>query len=348
MKRPTGFDRPRNTPVPGSKRAVPEPPAHVTEPLADLASEVDETRRPGGLCPTSARDGTALTEDGDRSLSSRPPSVVRLFARTAPRVRVGSGPEPEPEPDVGIRAAGRARRSAERVEIRRFTVHLRRRRRRFLLGAGIAVVVVGALIGVTYSPVMAVRTITVEGTQAVSKQDVLAALQPLMGVPLPLVSTDRIQRGLQAFPLIESFSAQAVPPSTLVVRLTERTAVGIVASGSSFDVVDAAGVKLSTTNKAAPGNPAITAAGGIQGPAFHSAAAVIVSLPAAVRSQVVAVAAPDPNAIELTLENGALVLWGDASQPELKAGVLTALITAAPLGTVHRYDVSAPNNPATS
>jgi cell division protein FtsQ len=86
----------------------------------------------------------------------------------------------------------------------------------------------------------------------------------------------------------------------------------------------------------------------VAGAGFRAVAGVVRSLPADVRSQLVARHGGHRDDVRLELEGGASVVWGSAEDSALKATVLAALMRAAPPDTVAQYDVSAPTSPVTS
>lgn len=247
---------------------------------------------------------------------------------------------------VGIRAvwrAARARRRALRAEVRRFTVRQRRRRAVWLGVAASIVVLVLATLGAAYSPLFAVQTIRVVGASQLDAATVEHALDSQLGKPLPIVDESAVKAALVAFPLVESYSLEARPPHELVVRIVERTPVGLIKTAAGYTLVDAAGVVLSTTPTAAPGIPVFTIKGGSGSPAFEAAGQVMRSLPAALRKQVTAVAASTPDDVTLTLGGtNTKVVWGSAEDSAFKAFVLQTTMRARPPADVSVYDVSSP------
>lgn len=238
-------------------------------------------------------------------------------------------------------AATRARRKALRSEIRRFTQRSRRRRIGWIVGAAVTLLIVGGSVGAAYSPLFAVQTITVEGTSALKAADVQKALSGQVGRPLALVDSSAVKAALLAFPLIETYRIEAHPPHDLVVRIVERTPVGIIASGGSFTVVDAAGVALSRTEERPAGYALIDVAGGTGSKAFTAVGMALHALPAALRSQVDSATASTPDDIVLHLTSGAAVVWGSAENSADKTIALQALMKASPDSTA--YDVSSPD-----
>ena len=185
---------------------------------------------------------------------------------TAPPRRDGSGDAAVPSvpsaPDYAsgdarreLRKASRQRRRYERSEARRFTQRSRRRRLTWIVvGASLAGLVLVVLLA-AYSPLLAVRTLAIEGTSRLDAASVTAALQPQIGKPLALVDYGAIEAELSGFPLIASYSVEARPPDTLAVRIVERRPVAQVQSATGFDLIDAAGVTVQQSTERIAGFP---------------------------------------------------------------------------------------------
>jgi len=237
--------------------------------------------------------------------------------------------------------ATRARRKALRTEIRRFTQRSRRRRIGWIIGAALALLIVGGSVGAAYSPLFAVQTITVEGTSSLKAGDVQKALSGQVGRPLALVDASAVKAALVRFPLIETYRLEAHPPHDLVVRIVERTPVGVIQqSDGRFTVVDVAGVVLSTSEEQPAGYALIDVSGGTASKAFAAVGTALRTLPAELRGQVAGAAASTPDDIVLQLNGGAKVVWGSAEQSALKTRSLQALMKANP--DAASYDVSSP------
>ncbi|WP_435079117.1 FtsQ-type POTRA domain-containing protein [Clavibacter michiganensis] len=243
-----------------------------------------------------------------------------------------------------LRRARRERQRYERQEVRRFTQRARRRRAG-LLGALGAVLTLAIVVGIAvYSPLLALRTVEVEGADRVSPSSIQAALSDQVGTPLPLVDLGRVGDELRAFPLIRSYSTESRPPSTLVIRIVERTPVAVIQSGAGFDLVDPAGITIERATARPDGYPLIDLpSADFSSPRFQAAAAVLVALPADFLPQVDSIQANTTDDVMLTLRSGKKVLWGSGERSVDKAQVLQALVKAR--GDVGSYDVSAPDAP---
>ncbi|MDZ8172523.1 FtsQ-type POTRA domain-containing protein [Microbacterium xanthum] len=248
---------------------------------------------------------------------------------------------------VGWRAvwrAARARRRALRAEMRRFTARQRRRRAVWLWSVGALVALVVVTLGAAYSPLFAVERIRVVGAESLDSSAVEDALAGQLGTPLPLVDESAVKAMLVTFPLVETYTLEARPPHELVVRIVERTPVGVISGAAGYTLVDAAGVTLSTTPEVPEGEPVLDIVGGTDSAAFEAVGHVVRSLPEGIRAQVTGVAATSADDVTLTLGGtDTEVVWGNAAESALKALVLERQMAVTPPEEVSLYDVSSPD-----
>ena len=220
--------------------------------------------------------------------------------------------------------------------------------RRVWLGilAGLTTLIV--LVGVAvFSPLLALEKLVVVGTTLVQEKSVLKDLGYLLGRPLPQISNDEVTKKLSRYELIDSVSIVAVPPHTLRVVITERTAIALVEVNGVAYRYDAVGVQLgrSTGSEKLPlilnsGNPSTSKS-------FSRAISVILSLPMSLLPRVQSIRATSKDNVVLSLRaNRQRVLWGDGSQPALKAQVLGALMKNYEKRIGLTFDVSSPNQPS--
>lgn len=329
---------------------LPQPPASSAE---------RERREASGRAPTATDDSThGIPEE----LEGDPTAPVIPLGERAARPRIDGlltarADEPDDGPDgvsdvsaagdVGLREvwrASRARRKALRAEIRRFTVRQRRRRAVWLGAAASVVVLALATIGAAYSPLFAVERIVVVGAQQLNPDEVAGALDGQVGTPMPLIDESAIKAELIGFPLIETYALEARPPHELVIRIVERTPIGLIETRAGYTLVDAAGVALSTSATPSPGTPVLEITGGVDSDAFAAAGQVMRSLPADIRGQVTAVSASTPDDVTLTLGGtNTQVVWGSAERSAHKALALQRMMVSHPPADVSTYDVSSPD-----
>ena len=133
-----------------------------------------------------------------------------------------------------------------------------------------------------FTPVLALQAVVVEGATRVPADQIMAALQPQINKPLPLVDMGAVRKAVEAQPLVKSYSTVAVPPHTLVIKIVERSPIGYVTVNGDLTMVDPAGVVLEVSTERIPGVPLITVEGGdVKSKGFAAAIDVILSLPCA-------------------------------------------------------------------
>ncbi|MGW9112941.1 FtsQ-type POTRA domain-containing protein [Microbacterium sp. NPDC055683] len=326
----------RPGPLPSSSRTEAE---HVSADEARREAERRSTMRRLGI---EDREPAREPEVDTAPIAVLRPAEPSAAGRDEPSV---DGSDEPRAPRASVWRAARARRRALRSEVKRFTARTRRRRRAWLIGIGAVLAVVAASAGAAYSPLFAVERIVVEGADQLDVPAVEAALAEQVGTPLPLVDASAVKAALVGFPLIETYALEARPPHDLVVRVVERTPVGVVQGEAGFTSVDAAGVALATSAEPPAGLPLIDASGGAGSSAFLAAGQVVRSLPADLRARVSNVTATSPEDVAFALDGGALqVIWGSVEDSPEKASALTAALGAELPEGVTTFDVSAPGN----
>ena len=201
----------------------------------------------------------------------------------------------------------------------------------------------GALLAVAvYSPLLALRTITIEGTSRLSAAEIHDAVDGQLDTPLALIDFSRITKELGRFPLIRSYVTEAVPPNTLIIHVVERQPIGQLAVGSGFTLVDPAGITVETSTERTAGVPLIETGGQSTGStAFSAAVEVLVALPPSMLEKLDTITAASTDNVHLTLVgNGAQIIWGSAENSAYKARVLEAALANFP--KFSEYNVSAP------
>ena len=243
-----------------------------------------------------------------------------------------------------LRQAERSRRRRERGERKRFASHQRVRRRRWLVCVSAVVGLALFVVVGVYTPIMAVRDISVQGAVSADATDLAGALTRFEGTPLALVDDRDVHRALEAFPIIQSYVIERIPPHTLVVRIDERTPVLAYEREGGFDLRDPAGVLLSRASERPVGVPLASAElQDTASPAFRAVSAVIRDMPQVLRERVVGAQATRAQDVTFTLDSGTHVVWGDAKNTQGVAVVLQSLIAA--IGAPTSIDVSAPEAP---
>lgn len=220
--------------------------------------------------------------------------------------------------------------------------------RRVWLGLMAAVSLLTILVVVVWvTPVLAVTKIEVVGTKLVSEAEILKDLKSLKGRPLPQITTDEVAAKLSDYELIDSVSAVSVPPNTLRIVVIERSAIAIVLINGVEYLYDPAGVQIgraSSSDKL----PTISGAGNPStSKAFARSIDVLLSLPHSLLAKIWSIRAVSKDNVVLNLRtNRQSILWGDSSQPSLKAEVLAALMKHYKRSPSITFDVSSPTQPS--
>lgn len=287
---------------------------------------------------------------------------LALFGRRGAG-RAGATGSPSADRDMVV-SSGLMDRLAEREEAAH---RLRRRRAVAAVAALVAVAVV--VWAVAFSPLLALRADQVRVTGAdgtVSDEDVRQAVSAQVGRSLLLLDLGQVEREVEGS-VVRVRTARAVRswPHGVRVEVTVRQPVAARATAAGFEVLDAEAVVLDLQEQEpeglvrvqAPGDPAPGGSGAGQPEAGAAASVpeltaaqvaavtgVVGALDETVRARVVSGAATTAGHVTLTLDTGAQVVWGDASQNALKATVLRVLLA----NQASTYDVSSPRSPTTS
>lgn len=234
----------------------------------------------------------------------------------------------------------------ERDEVRRFTRRSRGRRVAVAATAGLMVTLVGLILTAVYSPLLALRSITVDGTARIDSAEIVAALDDQLGTPLALIDFTRISSEMSAFPLIRSYVTEVAPPGTLVVHVSERQPIVSVSRGTGFDLVDPAGVVVQQSAVRTPGVPLVDLGGAaVDGPAFRAIVEVLLALPPDLAGRIDSASSTSQDDVSLVLAGvGQRVAWGGPDRADRKARLLAALIAVTDPAAPGVFDVSAPDN----
>ena len=249
----------------------------------------------------------------------------------------------------------RARRSARRRPLgvassrARFAVRAAQVRRRpwlltAWLGAALALLAGGVWL-VEFSPVLAVRSVRVAGVPRGAVGDITRRADVVMGTPLAQVDVAAVTRRVIASATLAEVTVSRSWPSTIVISASPRVPVLAVRNPQGqVQVVDSEGVAYATVPMAPMGVPLIDT---VENPpskdSLRAGIAVLQALSASQRPRVSNVTVTGANLVTLKLR-GVTVVWGGASEPDLKVKVMTALLR---LKGIHTIDVSAPRTPVT-
>ena len=194
-----------------------------------------------------------------------------------------------------------------------------------------------------FSPVLVTRSVKVEGVPSGEVSTIVERAAVRMGTPLAKVDTRLISRRVSVSAALAQVTVSRSYPSTILIKVTLRVPVLAVKNPQGqVQVVDSQGVAYAIVSAAPKGVPLIDT---VENPSsmesLRAAMTVLRALSPSQRAQVTNVTVVGPNMV--TLKLGAVtVVWGGASEPELKVKVMTALLRQKDVRTV---DVSAPRTP---
>lgn len=368
MKRPTGFDRVPELPEsqPESPELQPELPELPEQP--EIPQAQDTLRRVSEFAglESAAANETAVAETAPNTPVT-PGKVLRSakisrFAKPATAVKSAQNRKRvKPARPVKTRsfaalwkarlqlAYARQQETAAVRFLRGSLVRLKQRRARRVVAALSVVFGVLLFVGVTLlTPAMAAQKITVVGVKALPAQKVAAALAPLKGKPLVLITEQEVFNALEPFALVQNYSVERLPPNQLRVRIIERTPILAAQKGKKFVLYDAAGVRLQTVAKLPAGVPVVVGKSSLDAssPAFRAVSRVLRQIPTELKAQLVTVAAPAASDITFGLTNGQQLRWGDSENTALKVLVYGKLAAALAGQQITLIDVSSPQAPA--
>jgi len=302
---------------------------------------------PGAKTPSSPSTASKRTTapSGAKKVEAKR-QVQAPPAKVAPLKRPARGERRDEQavPSSSARALARQRRRYERREVQRFTRRARRRRTGWFVAALVVLAVGGLVVVAVFSPLLALRTIRVDGTTRLDAATLEKAVDGQLGTPLALLNYDTITRDLASYRLIRSYATEIIPPDTLVIHIVERTPVGAIQGADSFDLVDPAGVTVESSKTRPAGYPLIQlGSGNVDGPGFASMAQVLLALPPAVLTKVDTITAQTHDDVTLTLSgSNQRVVWGSSDDSDAKVRVLADLIALHAGSGAGEYDVSAP------
>lgn len=271
---------------------------------------------------------------------SRTGSTTRDRSR---RPRRGTAPTGGAAPVTSLRSR---RGGSRRTGAARRTVTPRGRL--VVVAVGLALVVALAAWALLASPLLAVRTVRVDGAVALSEAQVVSVAGIEEGTPLARVDTGAAAARVARLPQVDSVEVTRGWPGTVVVTLAERVPVAVVEEAGTRQLIDARGVVFDTITGDAPSGvvPLDVRDPGPDDAATTAALGALIALPESVREQVTEVSARSADDVTLTLTDGRSVRWGSAERTDRKAEVLRALLDQIDEGTLDPadfLDVSTPD-----
>ncbi len=233
---------------------------------------------------------TTDTTNTDTTAPARPP-VVRPPAATAPHrgraARSGSSHRPRTTWTPTGHGAARGAASGDELEVFDDAVDPRLRarwiearraegRRRLYVLCGIAGTVALVVIAyvIAHSSLLGAGSIEVHGVPAAQATAIRTAADIPDGAPLLFLDEGAVARRVEALPTVARAQVSTELPSTVVIRVTERTPVAwtrTVLTAPPIAVLDGAGRVLARTDAPPPGLAQVAGVGVAGAPGSHVA-----------------------------------------------------------------------------
>jgi cell division protein FtsQ len=224
----------------------------------------------------------------------------------------------------------------------------RRGRRHPLLVAALVPLILATAAWVLWaSPLLAVRTVQVDGVRTLTAAEVRQAAEVRIGTPLLRVDVHATAARVRRVPQVAAAQVSRGWPDRIVITVTERVPVAVVDQDGQQWLVDHGGVLFATVTGAPPQGvvPVDVPHPGPDDAATRAALAAVAALPGSLRPSVTVVHAGSAQDVTLTLTDGTTVVWGDGGRPKQKAAALGALLDQIHRGALdpaRTIDVSVP------
>jgi cell division protein FtsQ len=215
------------------------------------------------------------------------------------------------------------------------------------LSLGSIVLLLAIVAGATFSPALAIKEIYVTGTERIKPELITKALQGHLGTPLPLLDEQAVAESLASFALIESFSATALPPNGLEVKISERQPITVVTVKGQRWLYDPAGVRVAQATGSDELPEILISEEPRNSQRFRNAIDVLLALPEDLLGQVEFIEARSKDDVQMSLRStrDQRIIWGDSSDSVLKSKALQALMANHRKTQSVTFDVSSPNAP---
>lgn len=248
--------------------------------------------------------------------------------------------------------AGRVR-TDPRISRRRRAVE-RGKKRRIIVWLVALTLMIAAVWGAFWSPLLDVARVDVVGARHTDAADVRGAAD-VGGHNLLLLSTGDVAAAVESLPWVSDADVQRRLPDSVRVKIEERRAAMVVTVAAGTWTIDGSGHvleegavsrRLPTLTGAVI--PAPDAGETLDGPEIRAALTVWRSLPRKIKSKVASVVAPSKVRIALILRDGTMIRYGGADRLKAKNEVVAALLRRLDAeGRSATYiDVSVPASPA--
>lgn len=227
-----------------------------------------------------------------------------------------------------------------------------RRRRRLLLGVLAGALLAAGALYLLHSPVFGARHVVISGSAHVPDAEVVRVAGLAGAPPLMDLSATAVARRVERLPWVARAKVAIAWPSTVRIRLSERTPVAVVPAGRRLAVVDRTGRVLGLVGAAArpAGLPLVEVSGKVAAPGHRladsgPAEARVASLMPESMVRSVADLRVTRLGIVADLRDGLRALLGSSSSARAKFVSLATVLAHGDLAGARVVDVRDPANP---
>lgn len=241
-----------------------------------------------------------------------------------------------------------------RISRRRQAV-ARSRRQRIAIRIAVLLALVAVGWAVFFSPLLVVRDVKVVGAERTAPEEVAAIADLADDQNILLLSTDAVTRRVEELPWVASADVDRMLPSTLRIKITERTPALVLALGAERWTLDAGGHVLAA-GVVGKGLPVLAGVEedevepGADLDSVEATGALTAwnSLQDSLRERVGAIFAPTLERISFSLVDGTVIRYGAPESMPEKNEVLRAILARLESEgrTVEYIDVRVPTHPA--
>lgn len=196
---------------------------------------------------------------------------------------------------------------------------------------------------VLFSSWLSVSGVDVAGSSGENAARVRQVAAVPRGGPLATVDLAAIERRVESLAFVKDADVTREWPDQVLVTVSERVPVATVRIGGQVRVLDADGVIFGDPGKAPRGLPSIVTGSGSDSAALKEGATVVAALTDVLLAVVDHVQVVSVDVIDLALQDGRTIHWGNADDSGAKAAVAQKLLAQ----DVKEIDVSVPGRPTT-
>ncbi len=195
---------------------------------------------------------------------------------------------------------------------------------------------------VFFSAALSVKKVEVAGNDLLTDRRVLRIAAVPEGRQLAFVDLTDAARRVATLSEVEDVDVTRAWPDTVLITITERTAVAVVELAGRLRGLDADGIVFRDYKSVPAGLPRVRPTTSTGTDALKEAASVVAALPDDLSPRVDHVEVQTIDQITLILRDGREVHWGSAEESALKAQVVAKLLEVKQADI---YDVSVPGSP---